>query len=225
MNHAADHRAFLERRDFPIPRGDFTPAERALLAKYGRWLEALASGTLLPLTPSQEQFVKVARVQAEPGTEFEKAWTKIMRERAMAPEVIRSFRALSEARSEAAALEAEYREARSAILAQVREQLEGVDAQYAERLRTVSDAAANCEEELRALLLDLKHSVTLAGIRAVYVSGRVTYDSKRLEAYAETHPEVREFRKLSNPTVSLRFLDQLNMPEKTVSDRPGEGPF
>ena len=74
--------------------------------------------------------------------------------------------------------------------------------------------------------MDLKHSVTLAGIRAVYVTGRVTYDSKRMEEYAQAHPEIREFRKVSSPSVSLRFLDQLNMPERRMQDKQeGEGPF
>lgn len=223
MELPGDHKSFLDRRDFVIPPGDFTQAERTLLTKYGRWLEALASGVLLPLTPTQEQFIRVSRGQVEPNTDFEKAWMKVSHQRAIAPEVTRTFRALAEARAEAAALEAEYRAARSAVLAQVMDQLSAVDAAYADRLRDATEAAAKNEEALRALLLRLKHSVTLAGIRAVYTAGRVTWDSKKMENYSQLHPEVREFRKVGKPIVALRFLDQLILPEQadpspTVND-------
>jgi uncharacterized protein YifE (UPF0438 family) len=214
MELPGDHKSFLDRRDFVIPPGDFTPAERTLLAKYGRWLEALASGTLLPLTPTQEEFIRVARDQAEPSTDFEHAWMKAAHQRAIAPEVVWTFKALAEARAAAASLEAEYREARSAVLSQIRDQLAAVDAAYAERLRDAADAAATNEEMLRALIQRHKHSVTLAGVRAVYSAGRVTWDSKKMEVYAQAHPEVREFRKVGNPVVSLRFLDQLTLPEQ-----------
>jgi uncharacterized protein YifE (UPF0438 family) len=224
MELSGDHKAFLDRRDFAIPPGDFTPAERSLLAKYGRWLEALAAGALTPLTPTQEQFVRVARGEGEPATEYEIAWMKVAHHRSIAPEVIRTFRALAESRAEAAALEAEYRDARSAVLAQIRDQLDAVDGAYSERLQAATEAAANNEQALRALMLRLKHSVTLAGIRAVYTSARVTWDSKAMEAYSQNHPEVREFRKVGNPVVALRFLDQLIMPaqvpEQVVSSEP-----
>ena len=76
MQHPADHAALLARHDFVIPPGDFTEPERDLLVRYGRWLEALASGTAAPVTPAQEQFVKVARGEREPETDFERAWVK-----------------------------------------------------------------------------------------------------------------------------------------------------
>jgi uncharacterized protein YifE (UPF0438 family) len=214
MEMPSDHKSFLDRRDFAIPPGDYTPGERALLAKYGRWLEALAGGAIAPLTPTQEQFVRVVRGEAEPTTDFERAWMKVAHHHSAAPEVIRTFRALAEARAEAARLEAEYRAARSAVLAQVRDQLAAVDAEYTDRLRDAAEAAASSEEEVRALLLRVQHSVTLAGIRATYSHGRVTWDSKGIAAYAQTHPELLQFRKVGKPVVTLRFRDALMLPEK-----------
>lgn len=214
MELPSDHKSFLDRRDFAIPPGDYTSSERTMLAKYGRWLEALATGAIEPLTPTQEHFVSVVRGEADPATEFEHAWLKVAHHRAAAPEVIRTFRALAEARAEAAQLEAEYRAARSAVLAQVREQLAAVDAAYTDRLRAASEAAASSEKELRELLLRIRHGVTLAGIRASYINGRVSWDGKGITAYAQTHPEVLQFRKVGKPVVALRYLDGLMLPEK-----------
>src|SRR5262245_53189974 len=124
MDNVNDHEAYLTRRDFVIPHPDaFTPDERDLLAKYGRWLEALAAGILKPTTPNQEQFVQTARGQREPQTEFERAWAKVMRERAIADEVVTTFQKLRQARAKAARLEAEYLAARQVVLQAVREKL------------------------------------------------------------------------------------------------------
>lgn len=228
MDLAGLHKSYLDRRDFAIPPGDFTPAEKTLLARFGRWMEALASGALAPLTPAQEQFVRVSRGLAKPAAEFEVAWIKVMQQRAAAPEVVRTFRALAEARAAAAALEAEYRAARSAVLARIQEELAAVDLAYAGRLQASTEAADHNEQELRQLMLRLKHSVRLAGISAAYTAGRVSWDNPGMEAYAQNHPEVLKFRKVGKPVVALRYRDQLVMPDKTslpvASNDPMAGP-
>lgn len=208
MLHPPDHAALLARHDFVIPPGEFTPAERDILAKYGRWLEALASGAISPTTPGQEQFVAVARAEREPETEFERAWVSVMRQRAVTDAVARTFVALSQARAERAALEAEYSAARSEVLARVRDQLDGVDEVFAGRLAAAAEAAAVAEQAVRDLVGRIGRSVSIAGIRATYSAPRVSWDTKKLDAYAEMHPEVKAFRKLGKPTVALRFADK-----------------
>jgi hypothetical protein len=47
--------------------------------------------------------------------------------------------------------------------------------------------------------------VKLEGIHAIYYRGRVMWDSRGLSSYAETHPEVLEFRRIGNPSVSIRY--------------------
>src|SRR6185503_14092064 len=101
MLHPEDHAAYLAKHDFVIPPGEFTPAEKELLTKYGRWMEALASGVLAPATPAQEQFARVARGEGEPSTDFERAWLKVVKERVTADEVVQKFQALRTARAHA----------------------------------------------------------------------------------------------------------------------------
>ncbi|MBN9120494.1 MAG: DUF413 domain-containing protein [Planctomycetes bacterium] len=207
MLHPEDHAAYLAEHDFVTPPGDFTPIEKELLTKYGRWMEALASGAIAPATPGQEQFVRVARGEGEPGTDFERAWTKVLKERAVAEEVARSFQAMREARAHASEVEAEYLAARQVVLAAVREQLDAVDATFAEQLQSANEGASAAEKAVRELVLKVGRSVNTAGIKAVYSSPRVTWDNTKLAAYAEAHPEVKEFRKVGKPSVSLRFGD------------------
>lgn len=208
MLHPDDHAAYLARHDFPTPPGDaFTPAERDLLAKYGRWLEALAAGVIQPTTPSQEQFVRVARGEAEPVSEFEKAWAKVGRERDVAAEAAEKFQALQAARARAALLDAEYRDARAAVLATVRDQLDAIDAAFAEQIQAAGAESAQAEQAVRELVLSLGRSVGAGGIKATYRSAPTTWDGARLAAYAEEHPEVLAFRKVGKPSVALKFSD------------------
>lgn len=221
MSHPPEHAALLARHDFTMPAGDaFTPAERDLLQKYGRWLEALAAGTIVPTTSAQEQFVRVARGGGEPATDFERVWLKVVRELSVRDAVVRTFQVLAQARADRAKAEEEYSAARAAVLAQVRDQLDAVDAAFAARLGEATAAAAAAEQVLRGLVLQVGRSVTLAGIKATYMHQRVTWDTPGLDAYAQDHPEVRAFRKIGKPAVALRFVDT----SPAVKAVPGSGP-
>ncbi len=205
MLHPADHAAYIAKRDFVIPPGEFTPAESDLLAKYGRWMEALVSGALNPTTPSQEQFVHVAHGEGDPATDFERAWAKVVKERGDAEEGVRTFQALRAARAHASDVEAEYLAARQVVLATVREQLDAVDAAFAEQVRGATEVSAAAEKAVREFVLKIGRSVGSAGIKVTYNPGRVTWDAEKLAAFAESHPEVMEFRKVGKPWVALRF--------------------
>ena len=207
MSHPAEHLAFLARRDFVIPPGNFTHEERNLLARYGSWLDALASGAIQPATAGQEHFVKVARGQCEPQTDFERVWVKLLAHRNSIGGIVRAFQTLAQARANAARVEAEYSSARAAILAQVREQLDALDEAFAGHVNEAADQSNQAEQAVRELVLRLGRGIRLAGIRAAYYPGRVSWDTKRLDAYAQLHSEVMTFRKVGKPWVNLRFLD------------------
>ena len=207
MLHPEDHAEYIAQHDFVIPPGDFTPVERELLTKYGRWMEALVSGAIAPVTPGQEQFLRVARGEGEPTTDFERVWLKVLTEREVAKEAVRALELLRTARAHASEVEAEYLAARQVVLASVREQLDAVDATFAEQLQSANEGSGAAEKAVRELVLKLARSVSLAGIKAVYSSPRVTWDNAKLTAFAEAHPEVKEFRKVGKPSVSLRFGD------------------
>jgi uncharacterized protein YifE (UPF0438 family) len=186
-------------------------AERELLSRYGYWLEALATGTLSPSTPEQTQFVRVAQGQAEPRSAFEVAWAK--HQRAARPaqprvgpmELAGRLETLQAARAALAPIQEEYEERRAAIMEQIRPLLETLDAEFTDRLRATREEVSRLEAEARAAVLAYGASFRHAGVRAVYTRPRVTWDSRRLARYMETHPEVGEFRRIGQPSVSLRF--------------------
>jgi uncharacterized protein YifE (UPF0438 family) len=222
MLHPEDHTAYLARHDFVIPPGDFTPPEKELLAKYGRWMEALASGALVPTTPNQKQFVRVARGESEPATDFERVWLKVLTERAVAKEVVRTFEALRTARAHASEVEAEYLAARQVVLASIREQLDEIDAEFAEQIQSANERSATAEKEVRELVLKLGRSVGIAGIKGFYRNGNVSWDNEKMAAYAKLHPEVLAFRKVGKPSSALRFGDGHTTSESGEAKADGE---
>src|SRR5262249_45009054 len=115
-------------------------------------------------------------------------------------------------------LEAEYSAARAEVLARVRAQLDGVDEVFAGRLAAAAEAAAVAEQAVRDLILRIGKSVSVGGIRATYSVPRVTGDTKKLDAYADEHPEVKAFRKVGKPVVALRFADKAADDPKPTPD-------
>lgn len=212
MNMSPEHASLLRREPYPIhPAAVLDHRERQLLSRYGYWLEALATGTLSPSTPEQVQFVRVARGEAEPRSAFEVAWTK--HNAAASPvrtvvgpmELAERLERLQAARAAAVPVQKEYAEHQAAILEQVRPLLEALDAEYANRLRASSEEVSRLEAEARAAVLAYGASFRHPGVHAVYTRPRVTWDSRGLARYMETHPEVAEFRRVGKPSVSLRF--------------------
>jgi hypothetical protein len=87
---------------------------------------------------------------------------------------------------------------------EIKTRLEEIDAEFAEK---DEGAAANIEAlegEIKQDTLALGETVKAAGFQAVWTKGRVTWDSKGLSAFSENHPEILQFRKEGEASVSIR---------------------
>ena len=56
--------------------GIFSDRELEVFHRWGNWMDSLARGSIEPSTEAQERFIRVARGQAEPFTEYEILWWK-----------------------------------------------------------------------------------------------------------------------------------------------------
>jgi hypothetical protein len=182
-------------------------------------LEALASGTVTPITPEQHRFVRVARGEEVPRSAFEVAWDKHRRSIAdsdprIGPlELAAHFDEVQRAKEAAAATREEYETKREGIMEQVQPQLEALEAEFADRLKTTQTELARLETEARQAVLTYGASFRHAGVQAVFTRGRTTWDSKGLSHYMTNHPEVGQFRRVGEPSVSIRYRP----PGKTAS--------
>ena len=71
------------------------------------------------------------------------------------------------------------------------------------------------KSEYDALEAEVKQEVIEAGqtikgscLQACYAKGRVSWDTKMLDGYVVAHPEVEQFRKVGEPSVSIRKVAQ-----------------
>lgn len=86
---------------------------------------------------------------------------------------------------------------------EIRARLEEIEAEFAGKLEAVDANVATLEEEIRQEALRYGSSVKGTFLRVVWHKGRVSWDNKSLDVYAEMHPEIITFRKEGNPYVSI----------------------
>ena len=65
-------------------------------------------------------------------------------------------------------------------------------------------AADALTAEIKDEVVALGETVKGSCLMAVYAKGRVSWDDKALEGYAAAHPEIQPFRKVGNPSESIR---------------------
>jgi uncharacterized protein YifE (UPF0438 family) len=228
MTIPPEHQNYLRRKDYTPRRADaFSVEETAVLSAYGHWMEALAAGRIAPATPEQTHFLQVARGEAEPETLFERVWRKVCDSQAgpaSTPPLADGHRAdppaelpsephregtkleqLSEVRAYLEGLRSQQEAERESVLRAVQADLDAIEAKYAQRLQDATQAMTELEAEVKAEALHQGKSLRLGGVQVVFYRGRVTWDSRGLEQYAEQNPEVQQFRKVGEPSVSIRY--------------------
>jgi hypothetical protein len=91
---------------------------------------------------------------------------------------------------------------------EVKSRLNDIEVEFAQKAEAAAANIENLEGEVRADTLAHGESVRGAGIQAVWNKGRQSWDSKALSSYGEAHPEILQFRKEGEPSVTIRALRQ-----------------
>lgn len=90
--------------------------------------------------------------------------------------------------------------------AEIKAKIAEIDAEFAGKNEAVSEKITALEAEVKQAVLVNGASIKGQFLHAVYTKGRVTWDSKALDGYAKAHPELVEYRKEGEPSVSLRKI-------------------
>lgn len=85
---------------------------------------------------------------------------------------------------------------------------EEVSAEFDDKLEAARAKQEEIEQAIRAAVVN--HGQTVRGqyLTAVYMKGRVSWDTKALDGYSAAHPEIAQFRKEGAPSVSLRSVEK-----------------
>jgi hypothetical protein len=120
-------------------------------------------------------------------------------------QIAEKLKRLEEFYVEREALEGEKQKLIDQVLTpEIRKRLEEIETEFASKGEAVEANIATLEEEIKTDVLAHGESVRGERFQAVWSKGRMTWDSKGLTSYAESHPEVLEFQKTGEPSVSIR---------------------
>ncbi|HRJ76208.1 MAG TPA: hypothetical protein PLX90_09430, partial [Anaerolineales bacterium] len=75
-------------------------------------------------------------------------------------------------------------------------------------LESADENISTLETEIKTDVLLHGESVTGGMYRATFTKGRVSWDNEGIEKYANSHPEVMQFRKQGQPIVTLRIVNK-----------------
>lgn len=87
---------------------------------------------------------------------------------------------------------------------EIKAQLAEIDAEFAPFEAEINSQIAEIETSIKQAVVE--HGATVKGhwFQAVYAKGRVNWDTKALDGYAISKPELLAFRKEGEPSVSIR---------------------
>ena len=86
---------------------------------------------------------------------------------------------------------------------EIRSRLDEIEAEFAGKIEVIEANIAALEEEIRQEALRQQASIKGTFLRVIWHKGRISWDTKSLDNYARSHPEVIAFRKQGEPYVSI----------------------
>lgn len=87
-----------------------------------------------------------------------------------------------------------------------RKQIADIRLEFQPQIEAATEAAAALEAEIKGEVIAAGASVKSERLQAIYMKGRVSWDTKALEGVAATIPQIAKFRKEGEPSVSFRVV-------------------
>lgn len=131
-----------------------------------------------------------------------------MNERPTKEHVASKLERLSSLRGAADLARLDYESKRAEILKQVQAELDALEMEYKPILEATEENIAALENEIKTDVLLHGESVTGGSYRATFTHGRVSWDNEGMTKYAESHPDVLQFRKQGQPIVVLKVVNK-----------------
>ena len=90
------------------------------------------------------------------------------------------------------------------ITPEIQEQLDDLEAEFAPDYAAINEAIGMAEDDIKDDIQELKETVAIDTMQAIYRRGSKSWDTKKLNDYAKDHPEIEAFRKTGKPSVSIQ---------------------
>ncbi len=119
-------------------------------------------------------------------------------------DVVAKLKRLADLRAAQDMTRLDYESKRAEVLKTVQAELDALESEYQPKMDAAEENAALLADEIKNDVLLGGKTVSTDMYQAVYVKGRVIWDSAGMSEYAETHPEVLRYRREGRPNVQLR---------------------
>lgn len=123
-------------------------------------------------------------------------------------DIVAKLNELSEIQAATDVARVDYEARRAEIMRAVQVELDALEAEFEPLFEASRERSAALTEEIKRLVVEAGASVKGAHLHAVYTRGRVTWDTRGLDKFALSHPEVAQYRKQGEPGVSLRNVKE-----------------
>ncbi len=98
----------------------------------------------------------------------------------------------------------DYEAKRTEVLKKVQAELDALESEYQPVLDAAQENASSLEAEIKNDVLLGGESVKSDLYQAIYVRGRVSWDTDGMDRYSRAHPDVLQFRREGDPSVAIR---------------------
>jgi hypothetical protein len=95
-------------------------------------------------------------------------------------------------------------EIKGAIPADIQKIIDSIEEKYFEIVMDVDEEISLLTNEIKEQVKATGESVKGTHLMAMYTKPRVTWDSKGIEGFSVAHPEINVFRKVGEPSVSIK---------------------
>jgi hypothetical protein len=92
----------------------------------------------------------------------------------------------------------------SVLTPEIKAKIADIEAEFAGKGSAADENIAALTAEVKNMVIEAGSSIKAKNLQAVYAKGRVSWDPKSLDGYAIGHPEILNFRKEGEPSVSIR---------------------
>jgi len=94
----------------------------------------------------------------------------------------------------------------SILTPEIKAKIAEINAEFADKTKSLNQEITFLEGEVKQEVVNAGETIKGEYMMAVYVKGRVSWDTKALDGYATAHPEIAQFRKIGEPSVSIRGI-------------------
>ena len=120
-------------------------------------------------------------------------------------EPIELLKQLENARAHLQIIQMDRDKKRAEVMAPVAQELAEIDVELLPTIETVEQQCDELEMQVKGAVIFAGESVKSEWLHAIYQKGRETWDGKALSGFAAAHPEILAFKKIGEPTVTIRI--------------------